>query len=126
VLRACRDLLKPGGRIAFTTIYIAPGVSERDYRRAARARGPGAAEKRSMLELFETAGFIDVRERDVTAAFARTTRAYLETGERYAAELRSDWGAEKFAEQQRDRRATLALIRDGILRRGLFTGRRPT
>jgi hypothetical protein len=125
VLRACRDLLRPGGRIAFTTIYIAPGVSARDYRRASRARGPGAAEKRAMMELFEAAGFSDVRERDVTAAFARTTRAYVETSERYAGELRSAWGVDKFAEYQRDRRATLALIREGILRRGLFTGRRP-
>lgn len=56
VLRACRRLLKPGGRMAFTTIYIAPGVSQRDYRRASRARGPGSAEKRAMTELFEEAG----------------------------------------------------------------------
>jgi hypothetical protein len=125
VLRACFELLKPGGSIAFTTIYIAPGVSSREYRRASRARGPGAAEKREMMELFRTAGFGDVRERDVTPAFARTTRAYLDTSERYRTELQSEWGADKFSESQRDRRATLVLIREGVLRRAMFTGRRP-
>ena len=77
-----------------------------------------------MTDLLERAGFIDVRERDVTAAFARATRAYLETSERYGRELQSEWG-DKFAESQRDRRATLALVRDGVIRRGMFTGRRP-
>ena len=126
MLRACFDLLKPGGRLAFTTIYIAAGVSERDYRRAARARGPGIAERRAMTELLETAGFLDITESDVTGAFGRTTRAYLETSERYGDELSAHWGSARFAESQRNRRATLALIRDGIVRRGLFTARRPS
>ncbi len=124
VLRTCHDLLRPGGRMAFTTIYIAPGVSERDYRRAARARGRGAAEKREMLELVITAGFTNVRERDVTAAFARTTRAYIGAAEKYAEQLRAAWGETRFAESRRSRRATLALIEEGVLRRGLFTARR--
>ncbi len=125
MLRACRELLKPGGRLAFTTIYIAPGVSPRDYRRASRARGPGAAEKRAISDLLAAAGFAHVRQWDVTMAFARATQAYLETSERYRADLRTEWGADKFAESQRDRRATLTLIREGILRRGIFTAHRP-
>ena len=125
MLRACKDLLRPGGRLAFTTIYIAQGVSERDYRRASRTRGPGIAEKRAMTDLLETAGFIDVHERDVTAAFARTTTAYLRTSAQYERALRRQWGDQRFDDGQRDRRGTLALIRDGIIRRGLFTATRP-
>jgi hypothetical protein len=126
VLRACRDLLKPGGRLAFTTIFITPGVSRRDYLRASRARGPGAASRRETAELLDAAGFCDVHERDVTKAFARATRAYLETSARYATELRSEWGEAKFDEAQRDRATTLVLVRDGVLRRGMFTARRPS
>ena len=125
MLRACYELLKPGGRIALTTIYIAQGVSERDYRRASRVRGPGAASKRATTEMLEAAGFEHIREDDVTTAFARTTNAYLRTSAIHEAALRREWGDEKFDEHQRDRRATLALIREGVLLRGLFTARRP-
>ena len=77
-----------------------------------------------MTELIVAAGFVDVRERDVTRAFARTTRAYLETSAHYGTALRRDWGDDKFEESQRDRAATLALINEGVLRRGVFVGRR--
>ena len=125
MLRACHNLLKPGGRLAFTTIYIVPGVSERDYRRTMRARGPGAAERRSMIDLLESAGFVSIRERDATKPFAKSTRAYIETTECHRRELALEWGAEKFRDSQRNRRATLAMIEAGVIRRGLFTARRP-
>jgi hypothetical protein len=124
VLRACNGLLKPGGRLAFTTIYIAPGVSERDYRRASRVRGPGIAERRAMTELLESAGFVDVRERDATASFARATAAYLRTAAQHERALRRTWGDQRFDDSQHDRRSTLELIRDGVVRRGIFTARR--
>ena len=121
MLRACHRLLKPGGRIAFTTIYIVPGVSERVYRRAARARGPGAAERRTMVELCERAGFTAVREHDVTREFARTTRTFLELAERHEAALRAAWGDARFDESQSSRRATLQLVQEGAVRRAIFT-----
>jgi cyclopropane fatty-acyl-phospholipid synthase-like methyltransferase len=126
VLRACRALLRPGGRLAFTTIYIAQGVSPRDYRRACRARGCGIAEKRPMTDMLEHAGFVDIRERDVTTAFARSQRSYVETSAQYRDELRTHWGPQKYDEWQRSRRASLRLIDEGVLRRGIFTARRPS
>lgn len=125
MLRACYVLLKPGGRIAFTNIYIAPGVSERDYRRASRSRGPGAAERRAMTEMLDTAGFTGITERDVTAAFRRTTRAFLETSALHEEDLRRAWGDASFEERQRDRAATLALIDEGVVRRSIFVAVKP-
>jgi hypothetical protein len=124
VLRACNGLLKPGGRLAFTTIYVAPGVSERDYRRASRVRGPGIAERRAMTDLLEAAGFVDIRERDATASFARSTAAHLRTATQHERALRKAWGDQRFDDSQHDRRSTLELIRDGVVRRGIFTARR--
>ncbi len=77
-----------------------------------------------MPDLLNAAGFSDIRERDVTRDFARTTRAYLDTSARYREDLRRSWGVEAFEEAQHDRQATLMLIREGVLRRGLFTARR--
>ena len=125
MLRACRALLKPGGRIAFATIYVAPGVSAQDYRRAARARGRGAASTRSVVDLLDAAGFVNVRELDVTKAFARTTRAYFDTSKMLREALRAEWGAKTFDERLQNQHSTLALIKRGVLRRGIFTARRP-
>lgn len=111
--------------MAFTTIYIAQGVTERDYRRAMRARGPGIAERRTMIELCERAGFVRVRERDLTADFMRTTRTYMEMAARYEDELRAAWGDARYEESQSSRRATLRLVSEGIVRRGLFVGVAP-
>jgi len=124
VLRACHHLLKPGGRMAFTTIYAGKDVGDRDYRRACRVRGCGFAERREVRALVESAGFVNVREKDVTREFARTTRAYLEMSAMYRDELRAQWGSARFVEWQRDREATLELTERGVVRRGLFTAAR--
>lgn len=125
LLRACADALKPGGVMAFTTIYIAPGVSERDYQRASRIRGRGAACRRSTGELLTAAGFVAIRERDVTREFARTTRAYVDAVGAHEDALRREWGQDVFRQSSYERRATLGLIEQGILKRGLYVARRP-
>ena len=125
MLRACHDLLKPGGRLAFATIYIRPGTDERAYRRAARARGRGVANRQPIAELLRAAGFVDVRENDVTPAFERTTRAYLETGRRLYEQLAREWGDESLAQSLGHWRKSLAVTEEGILCRGIFSARRP-
>lgn len=125
MLRACHDLLRPGGRLAFATIYVRPGVSEREYRRAARARGRGAASKRVVTDLLRDAGFVDVREADVTRAFERTTRAFLETSSELYDQLLLEWGDEALGQSQTNWRKTLAVVEDGIVCRGIFSARRP-
>ena len=125
MLRACHELLKPGGRLAFATIYIKPGVGEREYRRAARARGRGAASRHAVTDLLRAAGFVDVRETDVTAAFERTARALLETSRDLHDRLRREWGDDALNQSQDHWRKTLAVVEEGIVRRGIFSARRP-
>lgn len=125
MLRACHDLLKPGGRLAFSVIYIRPGVDERAYRRAARARGRGVATRSTPAELLRAAGFVDVRETDVTPAFARTTRAYLDTSCELHDQLTREWGDASLAQSMDHWRKSLAVTEEGILCRGIFSARRP-
>ncbi len=125
MLRACRRLLRPGGRIAFCTIFISPGLSEPDYRRAARA-GPTAvtSRRREQAELLRLAGFVQIRETDLTADFLRTARAWYQARQRYAAPLIESEGEASFKERQDDSLAQLRGIEAGLLRRSLFVAQR--
>jgi len=124
VLRACHRLLRPGGRLAFTTIYVADGLDGPRHRRAVRAGPFQVATRRPYPELVAQAGFRDVVVIDVTPDYARTQRAWLEATESRAAEVQKIISNRDFAVAQADRRFALAAIEEGLLRRGLITGTR--
>jgi len=125
VLRACKRLLRPAGRVAFYTIFVPSGLSQAEYRRAARA-GPSAVTSRGreQAELLRSAGLTGVREIDVTEAFLRTTRAWYEARARYAGQLSEAEGEASFHERQRDYRLQAQAIEAGLLRRSLFVAER--
>jgi hypothetical protein len=121
VLRALRRLLRPGGRIAYTTIFVAPDLSPAQRRRAQRS-GPRAVASRSdQQQLLASAGFVDVQMIDLTAEFAATARAWLDASEANAGELAALDSPGAFEERQRERQVQLRAIDDGLLRRGLFS-----
>ncbi len=125
MLRACRRLLRAGGGIAFYTIFIPQGLSEADYRRAARAsRTSVTSSRREQQDLLRSAGFAEIAETDVTDEFLRITRALLEARERHSAELRASEGESEFARGQAWRRTRVAVIEGGLLRRSLFVAER--
>ena len=126
MLRACNRLLRPAGRVAFYTIFVPSGLSQAEYRRAARA-GPAAVTSRGreQADLLRSAGFNAVREIDVTEAFLRTTRAWCEARARYAGQLSEAEGEASFRERQRDYRLQARAIESGLLRRALFLAERP-
>ena len=123
MLRACRRLLRPGGPIGFYTIVESPGLSPAARRRA-RAAGPRAVAMRSdHHRLLSAAGFRDVAEIDVTAAFAATAAAWLAETEPHADELARLEPPGAFQQRQADRRILLAAIHAGLLRRVLLLAR---
>jgi hypothetical protein len=125
VLRALRKLLRPGGRIVFTTIYVAEGLTPA-LRRRARRNGPRAvASRRPQRALLTSAGFVDVDELDLTAEFVATSRAWIDESAPYAELLAAAAPPGDFAERSRERLRQLRATEDGLLRRGLFSARRP-
>ncbi|GAC1532333.1 MAG: hypothetical protein NVS3B1_25960 [Marmoricola sp.] len=116
--------MRPGGRTAFLTIHPAEGLSAGQRRRASRY-GPPAVGSRPHRELLEKAGFIEITETDCTAEFAGVTRAWIDQWESHRAELEAMWGAAEVDDRQRGRKAYLRVVDAGILRRSLFTARRP-
>ena len=105
------------------TIVESPGLPPAARRRA-RAAGPRAVAMRSdHRRLLRSAGFRDVAEIDVTAAFAATAAAWLAESEPHADELARLEPPGAFAQRQADRRSMLAAIHAGLLRRVLLLAR---
>ncbi len=110
--------------MGFTTIFETPGLSPAARRRA-RAAGPRAVAMRSdHRRLLRSAGFGDIIELDVTAAFRDTAAAWLAESEAHAGELARLEPLGAFAQRQADRRALLGAIDAGLVRRAQLFARR--
>jgi hypothetical protein len=125
VLRASHRVLRPGGRIAFYSIHVPAGLSDRDRRRGVRAGPPAVATSSTYPNLLRSARFVDLVEVDVTAAYLDTARAWLRHGQQYADELAALEPPDVFADKLTRRRTAIAAIEAGLLRRSLFLGTRP-
>ncbi len=111
--------------MAFYTIFIPAGLSDRDYRRAARTRSRVTSWRREHPELLNASGFSNVEETDLTDEFLRVAQAWLKARERHADELAEVEGQTEFAQRLKETRASVAALRDGLLRRSLFVAERP-
>ncbi len=110
--------------MGFTSIFEAPGLSSAARRRA-RAAGPRAVAMRSThRRLLRAAGFADVTEVDVTAAFRATAAAWLAEWESHVDDLARLEPPGAFEQRLADRRALLAAVDAGLLHRTLLTARR--
>jgi cyclopropane fatty-acyl-phospholipid synthase-like methyltransferase len=125
VLRACHQLLRPGGRMAYTTIHVTADLDPGDRRRAVRAGPPHVTSRRPYLEVTEQAGFTDVVEIDVTDVYAATQRAWLEANDAHADDIRRLISDREFALAQADRRRARDAIQRGWLRRSMIVATRP-
>lgn len=125
VLRACARLLRPGGTLAFTTIFVAPGLLPSQRRRAHRAGPAHVRARRPYPELIIQAGFGDTVEQDLTADYERTQRDWCDAIEERADELHGLVSDDELALAQADRRLTLDAIGAGLLRRSLFVATSP-
>ncbi len=124
MLRAARWVLRPGGRLAFTTIHIPPGLTPQDHRRAVRVGPPAVAATRAYPALLRAAGFAELGEVDLTAAYLATARAWYRHGLEFQTELAALHPPGEFADRLARRRAAIAAIEAGLLRRSLFLARR--
>ena len=125
MLRALNKLLRPGGRIAFTTIHIAPDLSTADQHRARRAGPRAVASRATQRRLLEAAGFVDIDEIDVTGSFVDTSRAWIDERARHRDELAALDAPGAFDQRQADHRAQLLATEAGLLRRSLLSAAKP-
>lgn len=107
--------------MGFFTIFVAEGLSQRDYRRALSS-GPTfvSSRGRDHRELLTSAKFRQIEEVDLTDEFLTTAKAWYEGRQTHEEELVAAEGGAAFEERQSDSRTQLEAIQSGLLRRSLF------
>jgi cyclopropane fatty-acyl-phospholipid synthase-like methyltransferase len=125
MLRATFRALVPGGHTAFTGIFPTPGLTTADTRRAIEAGPPNCGLRTSYPSLLGSAGFVEIEEHDLTAAYSATLIRKQEVAEQFADGMIQMLGHQEYDEMQAERKLAVAASQDGLLRRALFVARRP-
>jgi 2-polyprenyl-3-methyl-5-hydroxy-6-metoxy-1,4-benzoquinol methylase len=120
ILRACRRLLRRGGRMAFLTIMSAPNLTRSQHREAVRVGPPAVAARRDYGSMLRTAGFQEIEETDVTDDYLVSVRAWFDQSLLREQELRCLVGDVLFETRQTDKQLQTSGIERGLLRRSLF------
>ena len=125
MLRACKQALRPGGRIAFTTIEPTPGLQP-ERRRMANRMGPSETKVRSSYEnMLRTAGFRDISATDVTAEYGATLRRWRAATEHNEELIRGVIGDDTYEDRKAQRMRDTQAVDDGLLSRFIYTATRP-
>ena len=120
VLRACRGVIRSGGRMVFTVIFPKPGMSSADHDRAVESGPPFVETALAYPAMLRQAGWVITDHADLTAEYAQTVRRLLREEEAHADELRGLYGEAEFSERLAGRRRKIRVLEEGLLRRELF------
>lgn len=120
VLEACRRAIRDGGRMAFAVIWITPGLSQADHRRALDGAPEFAAVEVDYPTLLAQTGWTVADCFDVTEGYAASIRRQIDADSEFRDELEALLGVSEFAERQAGWQAEIGAIEDGLIRRDLF------
>lgn len=119
MLRACREVLRPGGRIGGYSIY-----ARVDDPRAAEL-GPSEVLAGAPLEdLYRAAGFRGVIEHDVTPEFGATCEAFVQAGSALRGEAKDGEPGRALEEELERKTLMLQGVSEGLLGRSLVVASR--
>ncbi len=116
-LRACRRLLRPGGKMVFTVISI---PSPAAYERAEKNDPPFVAAASDYPAMLRETGWKITEQTDLSADFLDSTRRILAEEESHGDALTELHGAAAYAELLGKRRKRTGLLEQGLLQRELF------
>lgn len=120
VLKACRRSICAEGKMVFSVILIAPGLPTADYERAAASGPPFIESDLPYPQMLEQAGWEITEHVDRTANYKATVDRMLDKLESHAGEIANIFGEDDASLERARRRATLAALDQGLLRRELF------
>lgn len=120
VLESCRRVIRPGGRMVFSVIYVAGGLSPEEYRRAADAGPPFVETESEYPAMLAETGWKILAEHDKTAVFANTVQSQAQALKVQQDGLESLIGEVDYADRQKTLESKYKAAGDRILRRSLF------
>ena len=125
MLRACRRVLRSGGRLAFLTIEPTPGLSRSDRRRAHRVGPVAVAVRTDYPSLLASAGFTGIGSTNLTDEYLSTQSAWIAAISKREGAIRAIVGDADFEERMQSRRDTVRAIEGGLLSRFMYWAVRP-
>jgi ubiquinone/menaquinone biosynthesis C-methylase UbiE len=121
VLNACRRVVRDNGKMVFSVILIAPGLSDEDYQRAAAA-GPTFIEAPAEYpDMIERAGWEITAHADQTAQYVNSFKKMYAKEQANISEFERVHGPDGAAELLTRRARTLDALERNLLRREIFT-----
>ncbi len=123
VLRGCHRVARAGARMVFTVIAPAPSLGDSERQIAIESGPPFVDVPDDYAVLLAQSGWRLQARTDLTAAFLRIMRIYLEGMHARAAALADVFGLDELTERMNHRQATIAAVDAGFLRRELFVAR---
>ncbi|MGI9482832.1 MAG: class I SAM-dependent methyltransferase [Hyphomicrobiales bacterium] len=120
VLTECRRVISDGGKMAFTVIFVAPGLSERDYELAVE-NGPEFIRSDEPYDvLLSSTGWKVEERKDITSQFSDSICRQIEADDAHEHELCAAIGADVLKERMDGWRTKLPVIEARLIRREFF------
>lgn len=121
VLKACREVVREDGKMVFSVVLIAPGLSDEDFQSAA-AGGPTFVESPTQYpDMIEKAGWKITAHADQTGKYFEIFQKMYARERANTDELERVHGREGATELFARRARTLDALERGLLRREIFT-----
>ena len=120
VLAAARRVVQPEGRMVFTVIAVAPGLTEKQRERAL-VNGPEFVESDTDYPtLLADTGWALCKTVDLTDAYVATCQRQLEADLEHSKDLAELIGEADYAERLTSWRSNITALEDGLLKRHLY------
>lgn len=120
VLKSCRRVVRSGGKMVFSVIFIAPYTTAGGYEQAIAGGPPFVESAAAYPDMMREAGWEIADQIDLTAEYLQSTRRHVAGQEAYASEIAEAFGKDEASEKLARRRATVSALENGLLRRELF------